>query len=102
MKIESMRKRYETAKKAVEQVNRMEDLHQSASIDLEDALVDLDELIAWAERALSVMGEYLELCGDLYDAGPWGEGWESTEKAWAQAEIRSLISELKEPNGNAR
>lgn len=67
-KIESMRKRYETAKKAVEQVNRMEDLHQSASIDLEDALVDLDELIAWAERALREVQDSLDDCCGTYDS----------------------------------
>lgn len=51
MKLASMRKRYATAKAAVQEVNRMEDLHQSAGICLEDSLIDLDELIEWVEQA---------------------------------------------------
>lgn len=60
MKLASMRKRYETAKAAVERVRRWEDLHESAGVCLEDALVDLDELIEWAERAALELRDYRE------------------------------------------
>lgn len=62
MKIESMRKRYETAQKAVEQVNRMEDLHQSAGVDLEDTLIDFGELIEWVERAAPILDKVYNGC----------------------------------------